>query len=78
MSNSSTTNKCPKCYNNEIRYWKDEPINPEIKPHLDEYILPVKEFHLTLHDAMKAWGEELTPEEIEFYVSENKRLGFIK
>ena len=63
MSNFSSTNKCPECYGNELRYWKDEPINPELVAYRDSYISPVKIYYADLNEALKAWGEEITPEE---------------
>lgn len=75
MSNFSSTNKCPECYGNELRYWKDEPINPELVAYRDSYISPVKIYYADLNEALKAWGEEITPEEAERFIEENKLLG---
>lgn len=75
MSNFSSTSECPECYGNEISYWKDESINSELVAYRDSYISPAKIYYADLHEALRAWGEELTPEEIERFVEENKLLG---
>ena len=55
---------CPQCGNIEPPYWKDQPLNPELRAYVDAYISPVKGFHLTLSDALDAWGEDFTEEDL--------------
>lgn len=78
MSNFSSTSKCPECYGNEVSFWKDEEINLELVSYRDSYISPVKIYYVDLNEALKAWGEEITPEEAERFIEENKLLGVKK
>jgi hypothetical protein len=36
--------------------WFDAPMNESIKEYARYYVSPVKQYHLTLEDAARAWG----------------------
>lgn len=49
---------CPECYDTEhLILWRDEPMNEEIRKTLDPVQRYANIHHLTLDDALRAWGE---------------------
>jgi hypothetical protein len=55
---------CPECYNDpNWKFWRDTPMNPEIKKKLT--VLPPKQYYLSLDDALKAWGQEITDDDLD-------------
>lgn len=51
---------CPECYNDpEWQYWKDQPMNEEIRKRLDPVQQP-KQFYPSFMAAAKEWGNHIT------------------
>jgi len=46
---------CPECYNNEIKFWRNQPMNEEIRKVLT-YSRHANQYYLTLNDALEVWG----------------------
>lgn len=56
--------RCSECYG-DVKSWRDNDANPELKGYIDSYVSPPKMYHLSLMDALKAWGEEFTQEDVD-------------
>lgn len=48
--------ECPECYGTDVILWRDLPMNETIREYAQNYISPVKMFHLTFEDA--DWGNK--------------------
>lgn len=57
---------CPECYNNEIKYWRDQPMNEEIRKELT-FQRHANIYYYTLDEAMTIWGTQI---EEEYYVQD--------
>lgn len=55
-------NNCPECYGNEIKFWRDQPMNEEIRKHLT-FQRYANVYYYTLDDALDAWGENFNKED---------------
>ena len=50
--------QCPECYDmTKLVLWRDLPMNEEIRKKLDGCQRHANIYHLTLDDALRAWGE---------------------
>lgn len=54
---------CQECYPDPPKSWKDQEMNPELYAYVRAYISPVKQYLLTLTDAMASWGTVITEED---------------
>lgn len=54
---------CRECYQEQVVLWRNQEMNETLKEYVDTYISPVKIFHLTLEDALDAWGQDFKPED---------------
>lgn len=48
---------CPECVVPEPPLWFEQSMNETIKEYARTYVLPVKMFYPSLHEAMKVWGQ---------------------
>lgn len=55
---------CDVCGEVEPPSWKGQEMNPELHAYVRTYISPVKQFHLTMDDAMSVWGTKIQPEDL--------------
>lgn len=39
-------------------------MNSTLKEYVSSYVSPVKTYHLTLEDALAAWGQTIYPEDL--------------
>lgn len=56
--------RCSECCG-DVKSWRDNDANPELKEYIDSYVSPPKMYHFSLMDALKAWGEEFTQEDVD-------------
>lgn len=54
---------CRECYETQVVLWRNQEMNETLKEYVDTYISPVKMYHLTLEDALDAWGQDFNAEE---------------
>lgn len=54
-------NHCPECYGNEIKFWREQPMNEEIRKVLT-WTRHANIYHYTLDDAMLIWGTQIGEE----------------
>lgn len=52
---------CPECYNNEIKFWRDQPMNEEIRKILT-FQRHASVYYYTLDEAMTIWGTQIEEE----------------
>lgn len=58
--------KCPECYDlTDWKSWRDNEINPELVEFRDSYVSPVKIYYEDIQSALRAWGEEINPEDVD-------------
>lgn len=57
------TVKCPECFDNETLFWRDTPVNEEIRKHLT-YQRHANIYHHTLDDAMSVWGTQIEEDNV--------------
>lgn len=50
--------RCSECYG-DVKSWRDNDANPELKDYIDSYVSPPKMYHLSLMDALKVWERSL-------------------
>ncbi|MNC45792.1 hypothetical protein D3C75_947770 [compost metagenome] len=53
--------KCPECYDNEIKFWRDQPMNEEIRKVLTWNRHAIV-YYYTLDEALAAIGESIEDE----------------
>jgi len=52
---------CPECYDNEIKFWRDQPMNEEIRKVLTWNRHAIV-YYYTLDEALAAIGESIEDE----------------
>lgn len=52
---------CPECYPNQPRFWRDQPMNEEIRKVLT-WTKHANQYYYTLDDAMTIWGTQIEDE----------------
>lgn len=50
--------KCPECYGEEVRFWRDAPMNEEIRK-IVTYQKHANQYYYTLDEAMAVWGTQI-------------------
>lgn len=55
--------ECKECYNNEVKFWRDQPMNEEIRKNLT-WQHHANQYYYTLDDAMAVWGTQIEDDEI--------------
>ena len=55
---------CSECYPNPPRFWRDAPMNEEIRKHLTWNPNAIV-YHYTLDQSLDEWGENLNKEDYE-------------
>ena len=56
--------QCPECYPGEHTLWREQEMNEELREYASTYISPVKQYYLSLDDAMAIWGTTIQPEDL--------------
>jgi len=57
--------KCSECNDlSEWSSWRSHEVNQKIEGFRDSYISPVKIYHEDIQSALRAWGEEIHPEDL--------------
>lgn len=56
--------ECTECYPNPPRFWRDAPMNEEIRKDLT-YNKQANVYHFTLEQALDEWGENFNKEDYE-------------
>lgn len=59
--------ECPECYNNEVKFWRDQPMNEEIRKVLT-WSNHANLYYYTLDDAMAVWGTQIGEESEHVHV----------
>jgi hypothetical protein len=57
--------QCSECYDNEIKFWREQPMNEEIRKHVT-YQRHANLYYHSLDDAMGVWGTQIEGNENEF------------
>lgn len=53
--------QCPECYDtSDLVLWREQPLNEEIWKRLDPVCRYANIYHLTLDDALRAWGQHVS------------------
>lgn len=53
-----THSKCSECYENQPRFWRDQPMNQVIRERAT-FQKHANQFYYTLDQAMSVWGTEI-------------------
>lgn len=53
--------ECPECYKPSVKFWRDQPMNEEIRKHLT-YQNHANQYYHTLDEAMAVWGTQIEDE----------------
>lgn len=55
---------CPECYPNQPKFWRDAPMNEEVRKNLT-WQQHANLYYFTLDDALDAWGANFNKEDYE-------------
>lgn len=56
---------CPECYPNPPPFWRDQPLNEEIRKNLT-WKRQANMFYFTLDEAMSIWGTQIDDPPTDF------------
>lgn len=57
---------CPECYpQDNLVDWRELPMNETLREHVRRYVGPPLIYYASLGDALAAWGQDITPEELD-------------
>lgn len=58
--------RCKECNDaGDWSSWRSHEVNETIEDFRDRYISPVKIYYSDLQSALRVWGEEINPEDID-------------
>lgn len=56
-------NECDECYKNDVKFWRDQPMNPVIRERVT-FQRHANIYYHTLDEALSVWGQEIEVEDV--------------